>query len=76
VAAPAHLPIPAPSRPEAEPSTAPHLSAEGTHAEAPLTSEPPLPDAELLTSEPPLADRTPLTSEPCSLGPASAGRWG
>jgi hypothetical protein len=36
----------------------PHLcvfSAEGTCAEAPLTSEPPLPDAEPLTSEPPLA---------------------
>jgi hypothetical protein len=36
----------------------PHLcafSAEGTCAEPPLTSEPPLPDAEPLTSEPPLA---------------------
>ncbi|MFI7503410.1 hypothetical protein ACIBVL_34065 [Streptomyces sp. NPDC049687] len=36
----------------------PHLcafSAEGACAEAPLTSEPPLPDAEPLTSEPPLA---------------------
>ncbi|SMF04344.1 hypothetical protein SAMN02745830_01266 [Streptomyces sp. Amel2xC10] len=35
-----------------------HLSAygaEGTVVEAPLTSEPPLPDAEPLTSEPPLA---------------------
>ncbi|MFI6038788.1 hypothetical protein ACIBBD_32580 [Streptomyces sp. NPDC051315] len=31
------------------------FSAEGTCAEAPLTSEPPLPDAEPLTSEPPLA---------------------
>ncbi|WSN45449.1 hypothetical protein OG736_16450 [Streptomyces sp. NBC_01334] len=30
-------------------------SAEGTCAEPPLTSEPPLPDAEPLTSEPPLA---------------------
>ncbi|MEU9668818.1 hypothetical protein AB0J81_20845 [Streptomyces bobili] len=30
-------------------------SAEGARAEAPLTSEPPLPDAEPLTSEPPLA---------------------
>ncbi|MBJ6632517.1 hypothetical protein ACPCJT_25290 [Streptomyces griseoincarnatus] len=39
------------------------LSAEGTGAEAPLTSEPPLRDAEPLTSEPPLADTTPLTSE-------------
>jgi hypothetical protein len=31
------------------------FSAEGTRAEPPLTSEPPLPDAEPLTSEPPLA---------------------
>ncbi|WTX92621.1 hypothetical protein OG440_24360 [Streptomyces sp. NBC_00637] len=31
------------------------FSAEGTRAETPLTSEPPLPDAEPLTSEPPLA---------------------
>ncbi|WP_310430909.1 hypothetical protein [Streptomyces sp. 3330] len=31
------------------------FSAEGACAEAPLTSEPPLPDAEPLTSEPPLA---------------------
>ncbi|MET8162837.1 hypothetical protein ABZT34_01020 [Streptomyces sp. NPDC005329] len=31
------------------------FSAEGTYAEPPLTSEPPLPDAEPLTSEPPLA---------------------
>ncbi|MFD7132934.1 hypothetical protein [Streptomyces sp. NPDC059894] len=31
------------------------FSAEGTCAEAPLTSEPPLPAAEPLTSEPPLA---------------------
>ncbi|MEU8588083.1 hypothetical protein AB0C59_13965 [Streptomyces sp. NPDC048664] len=45
------------------------LSAESACAEAPLTSEPPLPDAEPLTSEPPLADFTPLTSEP----PAAAG---
>ncbi|MFF9332804.1 hypothetical protein [Streptomyces albogriseolus] len=55
------------SAPEAEHSARdPHdcfLSAEGTGAEAPLTSEPPLPDAEPLTSEPPLADATPLTSE-------------
>lgn len=35
----------------------------GSRAEAPLTSEPPLPDAEPLTSEPPLADAAPLTSE-------------
>jgi hypothetical protein len=39
------------------------FSAEGTCAEAPLTSEPPLPDAEPLTSEPPLAEAAPLTSE-------------
>ncbi|GGQ70080.1 hypothetical protein ACWFQ6_11750 [Streptomyces althioticus] len=39
------------------------LGGEGAGAEAPLTSEPPLPDAEPLTSEPPLADATPLTSE-------------
>ncbi|MER5749895.1 hypothetical protein [Streptomyces sp. NPDC002088] len=31
------------------------FSAERACAEAPLTSEPPLPDAEPLTSEPPLA---------------------
>ncbi|MER5217446.1 hypothetical protein ABT063_44740 [Streptomyces sp. NPDC002838] len=54
--------------PEAGPSAAPDLhacvfSAEGACAEAPLTSEPPLPDAEPLTSEPPLADAAPLTSE-------------
>ncbi|MEV5267503.1 hypothetical protein [Streptomyces werraensis] len=55
------------SAPEAEHSARdPHdcfLGAEGTGAEAPLTSEPPLPDAEPLTSEPPLADATRLTSE-------------
>ncbi|WP_128376662.1 hypothetical protein [Streptomyces cavernae] len=39
------------------------LSAEGSCAEAPLTSEPPLPDAAPLTSEPPLADAAPMTSE-------------
>ncbi|MGW1161736.1 hypothetical protein ACWD5Q_26910 [Streptomyces sp. NPDC002513] len=44
------------------------LSAEVASAEAPLTSEPPLPDAEPLTSEPPLADATPLTSEPSAAG--------
>ncbi|PAZ12392.1 hypothetical protein CLM62_29810 [Streptomyces sp. SA15] len=54
--------------PEAGPSAASDLhvcvfSAEGACAEAPLTSEPPLPDAEPLTSEPPLADAAPLTSE-------------
>lgn len=39
------------------------FSAEGACAEPPLTSEPPLPDAEPLTSEPPLADAAHLTSE-------------
>ncbi|WP_434091150.1 hypothetical protein [Streptomyces flaveus] len=47
------------------------FSAEGPCAEAPLTSEPPLPDAEPLTSEPPLADAAPLTSEPTSTGAAA-----
>lgn len=56
---------PAPSKRPAEPSAALDssfaepgpcaFSAEGACAEAPLTSEPPLPDAEPLTSEPPLA---------------------
>ena len=47
-----------PAEPSAHPLDEPRLfafSAEGTCAEAPLTSEPPLPDAEPLTSEPPLA---------------------
>lgn len=61
MAASAHLLLSALSKRTAEPSadpTEPHLcvfSAEGACAEAPLTSEPPLPDAEPLTSEPPLA---------------------
>ncbi|MEX0174013.1 hypothetical protein [Streptomyces sp. LMG1-1-1.1] len=38
---------------------------------APLTSEPPLPDAAPLTSEPPLTEAAPLTSEPTA--PGSAG---
>ncbi|WP_030858054.1 hypothetical protein [Streptomyces sp. NRRL S-37] len=69
MAAPAHVPSPILSKPVAEPSAdleEPHFcvfSAEGSCAETPLTSEPPLPDAEPLTSEPPLADTTPLTSE-------------
>ncbi|MFJ8104525.1 hypothetical protein [Streptomyces sp. NPDC096132] len=53
---------PAHSKRPAEPSAAPFdepdlraFSAEGACTEAPLTSEPPLPDAEPLTSEPPLA---------------------
>jgi hypothetical protein len=64
VAASAHLLLSALSKRAAEPSAEfderhePHLcasSAEGACAEAPLTSEPPLPYAEPLTSEPPLA---------------------
>ncbi|WP_367323027.1 hypothetical protein [Streptomyces sp. HUAS ZL42] len=61
MAAPAHLLLPALSKRMAEPPiepAEPHLcafSAEGACTEAPLTSEPPLPDAEPLTSEPPLA---------------------
>ncbi|MGW0709670.1 hypothetical protein ACWD4G_27575 [Streptomyces sp. NPDC002643] len=81
MAAPAHLTprtgsptgeakpyVPEPRGPEP-----PHcvFSAEGACAEAPLTSEPPLPDAEPLTSEPPLTDAAPLTSEPTSNGAAS-----
>lgn len=74
MAASAHLLLSALSKPEAELSapsdpSAPTdplycvFSAEGACAETPLTSEPPLPDAEPLTSEPPLADAAPLTSE-------------
>jgi len=78
VAAPAHPLLPALSKPEAEPSadlgtTLCVLSSEGARTEAPLTSEPPLPDAEPLTSEPPLADLTPLTSEPSAVGPDPTG---
>ncbi|MFI2200930.1 hypothetical protein ACH47Z_09170 [Streptomyces sp. NPDC020192] len=58
--APARLPIPAQWKPEA-PVCA--FSAESACTQAPLTSEPPLPDAEPLTSEPPLAEAAPLTSE-------------
>jgi hypothetical protein len=47
------------------------FSAEGSCADSPLTSEPPLPDAAPLTSEPPLADAAPLTSEPTSTGAAA-----
>ncbi|WP_432055412.1 hypothetical protein [Streptomyces sp. bgisy022] len=39
------------------------FSAETTGTEPPLTSEPPLPDAEPFTSEPPLADVGPLSNE-------------
>jgi hypothetical protein len=74
VAAPAHLLLPALSKRPAELSAEPRFcvfSAEGASAEPPLTSEPPLPDAEPLTSEPPLADAAHLTSEPTSAGAAS-----
>ncbi|GGQ01097.1 hypothetical protein ACH4NS_01810 [Streptomyces mutabilis] len=76
MAALAPLLLPAPSKPVAEPSTpwaepsaasdTPHycvFGATGSCAETPLTSEPPLPDAEPLTSESPFADAVPLTSE-------------
>ncbi|MGW7527728.1 hypothetical protein [Streptomyces sp. NPDC054783] len=69
MAAPARLSIPDQWKPGADPSAptddAPLsvFSAERACAQAPLTSEPPLPDAEPLTSEPPLAEATPLTSE-------------
>ncbi|MER6631988.1 hypothetical protein ABT301_27865 [Streptomyces sp. NPDC000987] len=43
--------------------------AEDARAGIPLTSEPPLPDAEPLTSEPPLADAAPLTSESAVVEP-------
>ncbi|MEU3410531.1 MULTISPECIES: hypothetical protein [unclassified Streptomyces] len=65
----ARLRIPAPSKPVAAPSAQPEqvplcvFSAESACTQTPLTSEPPLPDAEPLTSEPPLAEATPLTSE-------------
>ncbi len=72
----APLLLPAPSKPVAEPSTPwaePSVASDipryrvfgatGGSAEAPLTSEPPLPDAEPLTSESPFADAVPLTSE-------------
>ncbi|MEU5046237.1 hypothetical protein [Streptomyces griseorubiginosus] len=74
MAAPAHLLLPAPSKPGAPADHFCVFSAEGACTETPLTSEPPLPDAEPLTSEPPLADAAPLTSEadtypePCPAG--------
>ena len=69
MAAPAHLllsDLSDLSKPEAPAEPGTHacvFSAEGACAETPLTSEPPLPEAEPLTSEPPLADAAPLTSE-------------
>ncbi|WP_046734412.1 hypothetical protein [Streptomyces humi] len=67
MAATVHHPIPAQFKPPVETVDEPCpcvFSAEAVRVEAPLTSEPPLPDAEPLTSEPPLADAAPLTSEP------------
>jgi len=49
------------------------LSSESSCAEAPLTSEPPLPDFEPLTSEPPLSDAAALTSEPSVVGAGPTG---
>lgn len=75
-AASASLPRPARSKRTPEPvaDLAPDLApdlffvdSEGAWAETPLTSEPPLADAEPLTSEPPLADATPLTSESATM---------
>jgi hypothetical protein len=71
VAVSAHLLLPAQSKPGAGAEPEAHacvFSAEGACAEAPLTSEPPLPDAEPLTSEPPLSDAAPLTSESAIAG--------
>jgi hypothetical protein len=72
VAASAQLPLPARSKP-VEPDVC-VLSSEGACAEAPLTSEPPLADAEPLTSEPPLADAAPLTSESVAVADPDATR--
>ncbi|MET7679953.1 hypothetical protein [Streptomyces sp. NPDC005423] len=60
----ASAPPPPPTRaePPAEPG-ARALGSEYARPRAPLTSEPPLADAEPLTSEPPLADTAHLTSE-------------
>ena len=77
MAAPAHVSSPDLSGPAADGSAdESHVcafGAEGPCAELPLTSEPPLPDAEPLTSEPPLADAAPLTSESdASLDPSDS----
>ncbi|MFJ9146705.1 hypothetical protein ACIRP7_01220 [Streptomyces sp. NPDC102270] len=63
MAAPAPLLLPAPSKPEARAEHFCVFSAESACTETPLTSEPPLPDAEPLTSEPPLAEAAHLISE-------------
>ncbi|MGV9554776.1 hypothetical protein [Streptomyces sp. NPDC003522] len=68
--APAHRLLPDRSRHPAVPSARteePDLyacGAESARTEAPLTSEPPLPDAEPLTSEPPLAAADPDVTRP------------
>ena len=70
MAAMTFLPLPAQSKPVADQSADlddPHHADPRT--ELPLTSEPPLPDAEPLTSEPPLAEAAPLTSEPSAFVP-------
>ncbi|MDT0391302.1 hypothetical protein [Streptomyces sp. DSM 41921] len=81
MAAMTFLPLPAPSKPVADDPSAdldgprhhdPQycvFSSESACTEPPLTSEPPLPDAEPLTSEPPLAEAAPLTSEPPAFVP-------
>jgi hypothetical protein len=72
VAASAQLLLSALSKPEAFAEPEPHLcalGAEGACADTPLTSEPPLPDAEPLTSEPPLAEAAHLTSEAAAFEP-------
>ena len=69
-------PEPVDAGPEPVPEPAPCVfSAEGTCAETPLTSEPPLTDAEPLTSEPPLAETAHLTSETAAepAGPGAGG---
>ncbi|MFF0094306.1 hypothetical protein ACFYSF_30710 [Streptomyces canus] len=63
MAASAHLLLSALSKPEAPAEHFCVFSAEGACTQTPLTSEPPLPDAEPLTSEPPLADAAHLISE-------------
>ncbi|MEU4656731.1 hypothetical protein AB0G32_22790 [Streptomyces sp. NPDC023723] len=61
-----HLTFPALSKPVAEPTAESEggvFGAQDAYAEPPLTSEPPLPDAEPLTSESPFPDVVALTSE-------------
>ncbi|MEU1179242.1 hypothetical protein ABZ464_16615 [Streptomyces sp. NPDC005820] len=63
----ASAPCKRPAESSAEPVHEPRVqvfSAEGAIVEPPLTSEPPLPDAEPLTSEPPLAAADSDTTRP------------